>query len=98
MMNNNDKTFTYWLNHQPENYGLCDPPIDPQLAIQFLIKYLLGENWYAPISESINQINCVAVHEILYKYSKKYRKERKRFIKKYKKIKKKGGIYYNDII
>lgn len=47
------------------------------MAVDVLIEYLLGEDWYvvAPIHNS--QVNTVAVHEILMKYSRKYRKDRK---------------------
>ncbi len=70
--------FTDWLKHDAEDCGLCDPPISPQLALNFLINYLLGENWYVAISESTDQTNCAAVYEILYKYSRAFRKEVKR--------------------
>lgn len=45
---------------------------------QFIIDYLLGENWYVvdPIGQT--QINEIALYEILEKYSKRYRKEYKR--------------------
>lgn len=44
---------------------------------QFIIDYLLGEDWYIvePIGQT--QINEIALYEILEKYSKRYRKERK---------------------
>lgn len=45
---------------------------------RFIIDYLLGEDWYVvdPIGQT--QINEIALYEILEKYSKRYRKERKR--------------------
>ncbi len=45
---------------------------------QFIIDYLLGEDWYviAPLGQS--QINEIALYEILAKHSKRYRKECKR--------------------
>lgn len=45
---------------------------------RFIIDYLLGEKWYVPDSIGQTQINEVALYEILEKYSKRYRKERKR--------------------
>lgn len=44
---------------------------------RFIIDYLLGEDWYVvdPIAQI--QINEIALYEILEKYSKRYRKERK---------------------
>ena len=50
----------------------------------FIINYLLGENWYVIDPLGQNQINEIALYEILEKYSKRYRKEckeRKRKIK-----------------
>lgn len=42
---------------------------------QFIIDYLLGENWYVvdPLGQA--QINEIALYEILEKHSKRYRKE-----------------------
>ena len=41
----------------------------------FIIDYLLGEDWYVvdPIGQT--QVNEIALHEILEKYSRRYRKE-----------------------
>ena len=47
----------------------------------FIIQYLLPENWYVanPIGQS--QVNEIAINEILTKYSKKFRREHKKFLK-----------------
>ena len=47
----------------------------------FIIQYLLPENWYVvdPIGQS--QVNEIAINEILTKYSKKFRQERKKCLK-----------------
>lgn len=75
--------FVEWLSDEckkdPDN--LCDPPLDPQMAMHFLCDYLLGETWYAPISENQEQVNTAIVYDILYKYSKKFRKQVKEFRK-----------------
>ena len=42
---------------------------------KFIIEYLLGENWYAVDPLSREQINEIALYEILEKYSKRYKKE-----------------------
>ena len=44
---------------------------------RFVIDYLLGEDWYVvdPIGQT--QVNEIALHEILEKYSRRYKKERK---------------------
>ena len=43
----------------------------------FIIQYLLGENWYVVDPLGQTQINEIALYEILEKYSRKYRKEKK---------------------
>ena len=43
--------------------------------------YLLGENWYVVDPISPKQVNTNRVHEILWKYSKQYRKEWKQYRK-----------------
>lgn len=45
----------------------------------FIIDYLLGENWYVVDPIGRDQINELAMYEILEKYSKRYRKEYKKF-------------------
>ena len=49
---------------------------------QFIIDYLLGEDWYVVDSLGQIQINEIALNEILSKYSKKFRKEHKSWLKK----------------
>ena len=70
-----EKQFTYWLEQEARDCGLCDPPLSAQSALQFLKDYLLGENWYVVMPENTEQINSVIVWEILNKYSKDFRKE-----------------------
>lgn len=43
--------------------------------ITFITEYLLGEDWYVVDPLGHNQINQIALEEILNKYSKKFRKE-----------------------
>lgn len=68
------ETFSEWFDKQP-SYGLCDPPMNSDRALQFLTDYLLPENYYVAIPENKEQVNTAIVIEILYKYSKKFRKE-----------------------
>ena len=44
---------------------------------RFIIEYLLGEDWYVVDPLGRNQINEIALYQILEKYSKRYRKEKK---------------------
>ena len=43
----------------------------------FIIDYLLGSDWYVVDPLSQNQVNEIALFDILNKYSKKFKKERK---------------------
>ena len=69
-----NKKLTDWLKEQ-DDYGIFAPPMDSDMAIDFLRHYLLGENWYSPNPCHAKQINTEIVHLILLKYSKEYRKE-----------------------
>lgn len=75
-----NEKMTEWLD-SCESYGVFSAPMDAQMAVDFLQRYLLGEDWYA-ININTKQANTEIVHEILYKYSRKYRKEWKRWQKK----------------
>ena len=47
---------------------------------RFIIDYLLGENWYVVDPLCQTQTNEIALYEILEKYSKRFRKERKKVV------------------
>lgn len=68
-------TFNEWLDNNWEKNNMFPPALEGQKALDFLKQYLLGEDWYSVNPISTKQINCEVVHDILYKYSKKYRKE-----------------------
>jgi len=92
-------TFSEWLEmNQTDNLFL--PPLKPQEAIEFLRKYLLGENWYVSASVSNLQANTAIIHEILSKYSQQYKKETNTEISFFEKIKnffkKKGTILFGN--
>src|SRR5574344_296529 len=48
---------------------------------EFIIDYLLGKDWYVVDPLSQTQINEIALYEILEKYSKRYRKEHRKWLK-----------------
>ena len=75
-MENKNKTFDEWINEQ-DDYCIISPPMDSDTAIDFLRRYLLGENWYSPNPISSKQINTEIVYLILRRYSKRYNKELK---------------------
>lgn len=71
---NENKTFNEWLNEQ-NDYGIMAPPMDAETAIDFLRRYLLGENWFSSNPVSSNQINTEITYLILRNYSKRYKHE-----------------------
>lgn len=48
---------------------------------EFIIDYLLGEDWYVVDPLAQTQVNEIALYEILEKYSKRYRKEHRKWLK-----------------
>ena len=78
-----------WLKEQNEavNKGnIFPPPLESQMAIDFLKTYLLGEDWYTVNPISQEQINTEIVFGILFKYSKRFKREYKTMKKKSKMI------------
>lgn len=47
---------------------LCDPPTSDKEGMQYLIDNLLGPDWCVTMPESREQINTVAIFDIIYKY------------------------------
>ena len=73
--------FTEWMTKNWDKGNMLPPPLSSQEAINFLQKYLLGENWYVINPMTASQTNVEIVHNILYKHSRKYRKEFKKYAK-----------------
>ena len=67
--------FQKWLDENWEKDNMFPTVLEPQTALNFLEKYLLGEDYCIVEPIHTGQANCAVVHDILYKYSKKYRKE-----------------------
>lgn len=76
--------FQKWLDENWEKDNMLPPCLDPYLAIDFLCDYLLGEDYYIVNPLCAAQANCEIVHDILYKYSKRYRKEYKKRVRENK--------------
>lgn len=68
--------FTSWMEKQ-KSYGLMNPPMKAQKAVDMLAYYL--DVPPDPNPESAEQTNTYIVDEILYKYSKPYKQEVKCF-------------------
>lgn len=73
-----NEKLTEWVDNC-EPYGCFAPPMDAQMAVDFLQQYLLGKGWYSVNPVCQEQINTEIVHEILLKHSRAYRKEFKRW-------------------
>lgn len=43
------------------DYGLCVPPMKPQVALDELCNYILGEDWCVDMPYSQNQVNTEIV-------------------------------------
>ena len=76
-----DKTLTEYMNDKYNNredkdnifgVGVTDAEFR-----NFIIDYLLGNDWYVVDPLGQTQVNEIALHDILNKYSKRYRMERK---------------------
>lgn len=57
--------------------GIFNPPMDAQVALNELCRYLLGEDWYVNDPVNIEQINTQIVYEIECKYKDVNNKRRK---------------------
>lgn len=82
-MNIMNMNFTEYINklenEREDKDNMYPVPISDRVALNFLEDYLWDGCIESPISNS--QANVIVVHEILYKHSKKYRKEYKKFMK-----------------
>lgn len=61
-------------NREDKDNIFCTGITDREF-VYFAIRYLLGDDWYVVDPLGHEQINQVALAEILNKYSKQYRKE-----------------------
>lgn len=64
------------------SYGLCTAPLPAQQAINLLVTYLLGDDYYISMPMNGEQCNTIIVDNILDKYSRRYRKDVKRYLKR----------------
>lgn len=66
-------------NIEDITYGLMPAPMEAQQALNILIDYLLGEDWYVVSPMNTKQVNTCVVEQILDKYSKQWKKDWKHF-------------------
>ena len=77
------KNVIEWYNEQP-NYGIFCPPMSNSTFIAYIMDYLLGENWFSVNPVNGEQLNTEILFEVLEKYSKRYRKEKRAYAKKHR--------------
>ena len=65
-----------YRNRPDKEYLFCAGISDAEFRA-FIIDYLLGEDWYVVDPLHQTQINEIALYEILEKYSKRYRREKR---------------------
>lgn len=74
------KKYDEWYNGK--EFELCDPPINAQFALDLIFKTLIDDEEKIPylttMPESTEQTNGIMLDMILTKYSKKYRKFKKK--------------------
>lgn len=68
--------------HKDKNFELCDPPVDAQFALDLIFKTLVDDKvdypYLTTMPESTEQTNSIMLDLILTKYSRKYRKFKKK--------------------
>lgn len=67
------------LNLEDHSYGICPAPMSANTALDILSSYLLGDDFYITMSVSPEQANSIVVRNILSKYSKKWKKDHKKY-------------------
>lgn len=76
-----DETLTEYMNDKYRNRedkdNIFGVGITDSEFRMFIIDYLLGSDWYVVDPLSQTQVNEIALFDILNKYSKKFKKERK---------------------
>lgn len=81
-------TFSEFMNkrydNRPDKDNIFGAGVSDAEFRAFIIDYLLGEDWYVVDPLGRTQINEIALHEILEKYSRRYRKELREAKKKTK--------------
>ena len=79
-------TIIEWLrdkNSTENKDNILAPCMDAQTAVNFLIDYLIGDDWYVAYPACTEQVNTEAVMLILQKFSRKYKKELKTWNRRY---------------
>ena len=78
-------SFLKWQLANWADHDMIPPELPAQEAIHFLKDYLLGEKWYFVPPENAKRGNVYIVDAILYRYSRKYRNEIRKYYRQQKK-------------
>lgn len=80
-----------WYKSNKEYFIVGDPPIEAQYALNLIFKTLIDDKanieYLTTIPESIEQTNCIMLEMILSKYSRKYRRFKRKARRKSKFVK-----------
>ena len=74
------ETLTEWLRKRQEDNIFC-PSMKAEEFVEFIKDYLLNEDWYTVNSVSTEQVYTEILIDVLDRYSKKYKKEKRRYFK-----------------
>jgi len=89
-MSNNDTYINFICNKEAQREDkdniFCTGISDTEF-VKFAIRYLLGNDWYVVDPLGHSQVTQLALEDILFKYSKQFKKEYKQFKKEYRKTK-----------
>lgn len=77
MGDTNIESFHKWLEENWDEHNIFPPGMDDATALDFLIDYLVPEDYYISYSCGKSQANTEMVSYILQKYSQKYANELK---------------------
>lgn len=90
-----DKQCQEW--YRDKGFELCDPPINAQFALDLIFKTLVDDKEKYPylttMSESTEQTNSIMLDIILSKYSRRYRRFKKKIWKKLEKRRKNQNTF-----
>lgn len=70
-----EQTFTEWYEKNSEEGDLCTPPMTNEEFENFIVKYLLDDDFCVDLSMSDKQARTILLTTILSLYSENFRKE-----------------------
>lgn len=84
------KSFEFLESIKSDKDELCDPPIEAQAALDVIFQILVNDkdqySYLTTIPESTKQTNRIMLDMILSKYSRKYRRWKKKRLKDWSRL------------